>query len=529
MYLLLLLLLASYIPLTNSANILTVSGVSGSHYFLPLKIAEFLASHGHNVTFLSATAEKRVSVDSRLHYITPEPGQGGYSDSEELYRECIEKFADAKIFDMPSETMGVDYALSNWETISSGWDTVTKYRSGDHVRKIIEDAKFDVIIAEEYALAGMLLQSHLTKTPFVLLRSVSDGSRHRQRLNMPDLISSEPRHDSHIPAEHSPGFMERGKYLYSWIRVLGNSLSLLKKWQKEIFSPHGVENIVDLYRNIELILVNDHPALSFPYLMPASVFYIAGIHFNSTVKIEPLPGHIQNFVRDCSHSQIIYISFGSYVRKLSVVSWMDNFLDYLLSLDACFILKAWSDIRPLPADRFLVLSWVPQRDLLGSGVVSFFLSHCGNNGRIEAVMFRVPLLCLPLFADQLTNAVLVKRNGHGIYMLREELSLARVQEAVTEMGTRREEFVRNMDKAVEIITNGPESAHGVILFYIEQLVKYGNLDYLRNEVILGQSTVEIYNLDIWGLILLLVFATVFLLSVLVIRMCNTLIIKVKTE
>ena len=112
-------------------------------------------------------------------------------------------------------------------------------------------------------------------------------------------------------------------------------------------------------------------------------------------------------------------------------------------------------------------------------------------------MFRVPLLCLPLCTDGLSNAVMVARNRLGLYITREELSGGRLHEVAEEMVMRREEFIQNIDRAVQIITNGPQSAQDVIVFYVDQLVKYGNLDYLRNEVVLEQSVVEMYNVDIW--------------------------------
>merc|ERR1712018_712002 len=50
--------------------------------------------------------------------------------------------------------------------------------------------------------------------------------------------------------------------------------------------------------------------------------------------------------------------------------------------------------------KWLVQPLVPQVELLGSGKVNVFLSHCGASSVMESLSHGVPLVCMPLMCDQ---------------------------------------------------------------------------------------------------------------------------------
>jgi len=60
-------------------------------------------------------------------------------------------------------------------------------------------------------------------------------------------------------------------------------------------------------------------------------------------------------------------------------------------------------------DRGLVVkSWAPQRDVLAHAAVGGFVTHCGWNSVLEAVMAGVPMLAWPLYAEQRMNRVFLE-------------------------------------------------------------------------------------------------------------------------
>ncbi|OVA00841.1 UDP-glucuronosyl/UDP-glucosyltransferase [Macleaya cordata] len=55
----------------------------------------------------------------------------------------------------------------------------------------------------------------------------------------------------------------------------------------------------------------------------------------------------------------------------------------------------------------LVHSWAPQIQILSHGSTGGFLSHCGWNSTLESIVYGVPMIAWPLFAEQKMNAIML--------------------------------------------------------------------------------------------------------------------------
>ncbi|KAF8721085.1 hypothetical protein HU200_023501 [Digitaria exilis] len=69
-------------------------------------------------------------------------------------------------------------------------------------------------------------------------------------------------------------------------------------------------------------------------------------------------------------------------------------------------------------DRGLVVGpWVPQVEVLRHPSTGAFVTHCGWNSTLEAITGGVPMLCWPLYAEQLMNKVFITEDmGVGVEM-----------------------------------------------------------------------------------------------------------------
>jgi glucuronosyltransferase len=257
----------------------------------------------------------------------------------------------------------------------------------------------------------------------------------------------------------------------------------------------GFSSQQDVENSVKLFLTNDHPALTFPYLRPANDIPIGCANLLGS-KRDPVhfSPQIEKFLEESAGKDVVYVSFGSYV-KVSEVIWYSQLVDILTELDLRVIMRVDKKYDKEFPESVLPLSWAPQKDLLRSGKVKLFISHCGNNGRLETIFYNVPVLCIPHILDQPICAELIKLNRFGESLMAKDVPvLAKdlVAKIISDHGT----YQENMKRASDIVENEPGNVRENLVFYVEYLAKFRNVDYLVNNVIKQQNFIEIYNLDI---------------------------------
>ncbi|MEQ2177381.1 hypothetical protein GOODEAATRI_002961 [Goodea atripinnis] len=73
--------------------------------------------------------------------------------------------------------------------------------------------------------------------------------------------------------------------------------------------------------------------------------------------------------------------------------------------------KYYSEVK---GSNTRIFSWIPQNDLLGHPKTKAFITHGGTNGIYEAIYHGVPMVGIPMFADQSDNMVHMKAKGAAV-------------------------------------------------------------------------------------------------------------------
>uniref|UniRef100_A0ACD5TER4 Uncharacterized protein n=1 Tax=Avena sativa TaxID=4498 RepID=A0ACD5TER4_AVESA len=77
----------------------------------------------------------------------------------------------------------------------------------------------------------------------------------------------------------------------------------------------------------------------------------------------------------------------------------------------------------------VVKSWAPQADVLRHRATGAFVTHCGWNSTLEAIVSGLPMLCWPLYAEQRQNKVfVVEEMGAGVEMAGYDAELVAAEE-----------------------------------------------------------------------------------------------------
>ena len=113
---------------------------------------------------------------------------------------------------------------------------------------------------------------------------------------------------------------------------------------------------------------------------------------------------------------VIVMTFGSTFVKLTD-DIIQKFVSAFSKLDQTvlwrLVLKpGQNEAIQFPTNVYLS-KWLPQAALLAHNNTRLFISHCGNGGQHEATYHGVPMLGLPLFAEQHHNAHRMVQHGIG--------------------------------------------------------------------------------------------------------------------
>ncbi|KAL5080791.1 hypothetical protein RYX36_009212 [Vicia faba] len=118
------------------------------------------------------------------------------------------------------------------------------------------------------------------------------------------------------------------------------------------------------------------------------------------------------WLNDKPKGSVVYVSFGS-MAGLSEAQTHE--LAYGLKDSESFYLWVVRDCdqTKLPkgfentSQKGLIVTWCPQLLVLTHEAVGCFVTHCGWNSTLEALSIGVPLIAMPLWTDQVTNAKLI--------------------------------------------------------------------------------------------------------------------------
>ncbi|XP_011082052.1 UDP-glycosyltransferase 74F2-like [Sesamum indicum] len=119
------------------------------------------------------------------------------------------------------------------------------------------------------------------------------------------------------------------------------------------------------------------------------------------------------WLEERTNKSVIYVSFGSMAKlegeqmeELALGLKMTNkyFLWVVRSSEESKLPKSFVQETQ---EKGLIVSWCPQLEVLAHDAIGCFITHCGWNSTLEALSLGVPMVAVPWWSDQSTNAKLV--------------------------------------------------------------------------------------------------------------------------
>ncbi|GMT09487.1 hypothetical protein PFISCL1PPCAC_784, partial [Pristionchus fissidentatus] len=253
----------------------------------------------------------------------------------------------------------------------------------------------------------------------------------------------------------------------------------------------------ELMSNSSLVFMNSDPIIDFPKLTSSKVIDIGGISVHAGHN--PLNTEWSDILN--LRNETIFISFGTFVKSHLMPDLYKRTIRETIKKfpNVTFVWKYEKPEHQISEgiDNLVETTWGPQHDLLHDPRLTAFITHGGQGSITESAGAGIPLICIPVTADQLRNAQLVVRNGLGIMVHKEELArMEPLEDAIRRILS--DESYRSTARLIaEMIDERPFSMKDVFVRNMEYLVKYGphrRFDHYGAQL----NFVQYYLIDVFG-------------------------------
>uniref|UniRef100_A0A4W4HGL0 UDP-glucuronosyltransferase n=1 Tax=Electrophorus electricus TaxID=8005 RepID=A0A4W4HGL0_ELEEL len=470
-----LVLLFCFFRFTQSGKVLVLPG-EYSHWHNMRFILEELVERNHSVTVLVHAASPSIKYNQteRFKFLvidSPLESQKVHALSEEMIDLWINQSRTSstlgmalKIMDLASRIQAVQKVLC---------DSVFR---NEELLATLKSFKFDVLLFDPMIVCGDLL-AEVLKVPFVISLRLSLG------YSMERLCGQMPAPPSYVPI--SPGqftdrmsFVERvyNLVLYVFYNVAFQSLAMgsLNKYYSEILGKPTT--LCDTMGKADIWLIKSY--WDFEYSRPflPNFKFVGGLHCKPA---KPLPKELEDFVQSSGDDGIVVFSLGSMLKNLTKER-TNTITSALRQIPQKVLWKYTGEKPDILAPNTRLYEWIPQNDLLGHPKTKAFITHGGINGLYEAIYHGVPMVGLPLFADQPENMIHMKTKGAAVMLDINKMEAKDLREALTDV-VNNPLYKENIMRLSRIHHDQPMKPLDQAVFWIEFVMRNKGAKHLRVE------------------------------------------------
>ncbi|XP_031197884.1 UDP-glucuronosyltransferase 2A2 isoform X2 [Mastomys coucha] len=467
----------------------------GSHWLNIKILLEELAQRNHSVTVLASS--ETLFINSRPDtFISFEEIPVSYTKSniDEIIEHMIALWLDHRPTPL---TMWTFY--KELGKLFAAFYTINKQicdgvLNNSTLMARLQKGGFDVLISDPVTMCGELVALKLG-IPFVYTLRFSPAftvERHCGKIPAP--VSYVPAALSELTDQMSFGERVKNTISYSlqdyifktywgewnsyYSRVLGRPTTLCETMGKA-----------------EIWLMRTYWDFEFPRPYLPNFEFVGGLHCKPA---KPLPKEMEEFVQTSGEHGIVVFSLGSMVKNLT-----DEKANLIASALAQIPQKVlWRYKGKIPTtlgSNTRLFDWIPQNDLLGHPKTRAFITHGGTNGIYEAIYHGIPMVGVPMFADQPDNIAHMKAKGAAVEVNMNTMTSSDLLNAVRTV-INEPSYKENAMRLSRIHHDQPVKPLDRAVFWIEFVMRHKGAKHLRVAAH-DLSWFQYHSLDVIGFLL----------------------------
>ncbi|XP_070543869.1 2-hydroxyacylsphingosine 1-beta-galactosyltransferase-like [Ptychodera flava] len=200
------------------------------------------------------------------------------------------------------------------------------------------------------------------------------------------------------------------------------------------YSVRPESSVAEMFAEMELILWNRDFTFEFQQpIMPHVILYGS----ITTKPASPLERDLESFMQNAENGVAI-VSFGTFVEQLKgeTLGRLPDVIAKALSRLPLKVICRFKGAKTRSlGNNTKIMEWLPLNDLLGHPKTRVFINQAGIMGIYEAIYHGVPMVAVPFFGDQLSNAARVKAKGMGPVLHASDVTEDKLYQSVMEVLT----------------------------------------------------------------------------------------------
>ncbi|XP_026304574.1 UDP-glucuronosyltransferase 2B18 isoform X6 [Piliocolobus tephrosceles] len=254
----------------------------------------------------------------------------------------------------------------------------------------------------------------------------------------------------------------------------------------------------------DIWLIRNSWNFQFPHPLLPNVDFVGGLHCKPA---KPLPKEMEEFVQSSGENGVVVFTLGSMVTNMK--EERANVIASALAQIPQKVLWRFDGNKPDTLGlNTRLYKWIPQNDLLGHPKTRAFITHGGANGIYEAIYHGVPMVGIPLFADQPDNIAHMKIKGAAVQLDFDTMSSTDLANALKTV-INDPLYKENVMKLSRIQHDQPVKPLDRAVFWIEFVMRHKGAKHLR--VAAHDLTwFQYHSLDVTGFLLACVGTVIFI-------------------
>ncbi|XP_072797031.1 UDP-glucuronosyltransferase 2B31-like isoform X2 [Vicugna pacos] len=280
-----------------------------------------------------------------------------------------------------------------------------------------------------------------------------------------------------------------------------------KKWNQFYSEVLGrPTTLLETVGKADMWLIRTFWDFEFPRPLLPNFEFVGGLHCKPA---KPLPKEMEEFVQSSGEDGIVVFTLGSIVTNIT--EERANVIASALAQIPQKVLWRYHGKKPdTLGPNTRLYKWIPQNDLLGHPKTKAFITHGGTNGIYEAIYHGIPMVGIPLFADQPDNIAHMMAKGAAVRLDFNKMSTTDLLNALKQV-INNPSYKQNAMRLSTIQHDQPMKPLDRAVFWIEFVMRHKGAKHLRPAAH-DLTWYQYHSLDVTGFLLACVATAVFVIT-----------------